>query len=75
MRFDRDENRPLAFGGGSHRGPGSHLARIELRLALREWHRRIPEFRVTDGQELVYTPGIRSIDHFPMTLGAPAGRG
>jgi cytochrome P450 len=44
VRFDRDVNRHLAFGGGIHRCLGSHLARLELRVAVREWHRRLPEF-------------------------------
>ncbi|MDQ2649819.1 MAG: cytochrome P450 [Actinomycetota bacterium] len=66
VRFDREVNRHLAFGGGVHRCLGSHLARQELRIALREWHRRIPTYRVPDGVELVYTPAIRSIEHFPM---------
>ena len=36
----------------------------------REWHRRIPEYSVAEGHTLVYTPGIRSIEHFPMVLSA-----
>jgi len=71
VRWDRDVNRHLAFGGGIHRCLGSHLARQELRIALREWHRRIPDYEVLEGHTLVYTPAIRSIDHFPMTF--PAG--
>ena len=35
VRFDREVNRHLAFGGGIHRCLGSHLARRELRIALR----------------------------------------
>jgi cytochrome P450 len=66
VRFDREVNRHLAFGGGIHRCLGSHLARMELRVALREWHRRIPEYSVEEGHTLVYTPAIRSIEHFPM---------
>jgi len=72
VRFDRESNRHIAFGGGVHRCLGSHLARLELRIALREWHRRIPDYAVTDGVELEYTAGIRSIDDFPMSLAAPA---
>jgi cytochrome P450 len=68
VRFDREVNRHLAFGGGVHRCLGSHLARLELRVALREWHRRIPDYGVADGHTLAYTSGIRSIDHFPMTF-------
>ena len=69
VHFGRDANRHLAFGGGIHRCLGSHLARLELRVALREWHRRLPEYRVKPGVELDFTPGIRSLDHFPMLLG------
>jgi cytochrome P450 len=70
VRFDRDPNRHLAFGGGVHRCLGSHLARQELRVALREWHKRYPDYSIKPGVELDYTTGIRSIDHFPLVLGA-----
>ena len=52
VRFDREVNRHLAFGGGVHRCLGSHLARRELRVTLREWHRRIPEYSIKPGVEL-----------------------
>jgi cytochrome P450 len=68
VRFDREVNRHVAFGGGVHRCLGSHLARLELRVALREWHRRIPEYSVVEGHELMYTGGVRSIDYFPMVI-------
>jgi len=70
VRFDRDVNPHIAFGGGIHRCLGSHLARMELRVALREWHRRIPEYEVEPGHTLVYTPGIRSIETFPLRFTA-----
>jgi cytochrome P450 len=72
VRFDREVNRHIAFGGGVHRCLGSHLARLELRVALREWHKRIPEYEIEPDHELVYTTGIRSIDHFPMRFTARA---
>ena len=68
VKFDRSANRHLAFGGGIHRCLGSHLARMELRVALREWHRRIPHYAVKPGAELEFTPGIRSLTTFPMLL-------
>jgi cytochrome P450 len=68
--WEREVNRHLAFGGGIHRCLGSHLARLELRVALREWHRRIPDYHVRPGAELRYTAGIRTIDAFPMVLRA-----
>jgi cytochrome P450 len=69
VRFDREVNRHLAFGGGIHRCLGSHLARLELRVAMREWHARIPNYSVKPGCELQYTAGIRSLDTFPMVIG------
>jgi cytochrome P450 len=75
VRLDREVNRHLAFGGGIHRCLGSHLARLELRVALREWHRRIPDYAVPDGHDLVYTPAIRSIEHFPLRFDPALGAG
>jgi cytochrome P450 len=72
VRFDREVNRHIAFGGGIHRCLGSHLARLELRVALREWHKRIPDYEIKPGHTLAYTPGLRSIDYFPMRFTAPA---
>jgi cytochrome P450 len=70
LEWDREVNRHLAFGGGIHRCLGSHLARLELRVALREWHRRIPDYCVKPGAELTFTPGIRTLERFPMLLGS-----
>ena len=67
--WDRASNRHLAFGGGIHRCLGSHLARLELRVALQEWHRRLPDYRIKPGVELNYTAGIRTLQSFPMLLG------
>jgi len=68
VRFDRDNNPHIAFGGGVHRCLGSHLARRELRVTLREWHRRIPEYRLKPGHEaLEYPPGLRHVKDLTLT--------
>jgi cytochrome P450 len=72
VQLDREVNRHLAFGGGIHRCLGSHLARLELRVALREWHQRIPDYRITPGSDLLFTTGVRSATAFPMELGRSA---
>jgi cytochrome P450 len=64
----RNPNRHRAFGGGPHRCLGSHLARMELRVALREFHRRIPDYEIPAGVELMYTRGLRSVETLPLTF-------
>jgi cytochrome P450 len=68
VRFDRTDNPHIAFGGGVHRCLGSHLARRELRVTLREWHRRIPEYRLKPGHEVLeYPPGLRHVKDLMLT--------
>jgi cytochrome P450 len=46
LLFDRDANRHTTFGVGAHRCLGSHLARIEFRVALQHVLERIPNYKV-----------------------------
>lgn len=48
MDLDRRSNRHFAFGFGNHFCMGSHLARLELQIAMEEWLARIPPFRLAD---------------------------
>ena len=66
----RNPNRHLAFGAGVHRCLGSHLARLELRVAMREWHRRIPHYRIPDGTDLRFSFGLRQVDELPLVFSA-----
>src|SRR5262249_23762120 len=68
-RFARTPNPPLAFGGGVPRCLGSHLARRELRIALLEWHQRIPDYTIKPGHEnLELKPGaLRHVKDLMLT--------
>ena len=63
VQWDREENRHLAFGGGLHRCLGSHLARLELTVALEEFHRRVPEYELVPGTAISFSPGIRQAEN------------
>jgi cytochrome P450 len=67
----RRENRHISFGGGIHRCVGSHLARIEVRLVIEEFHRRIPDYQLTPDADLVRVPFFEGLDRLPVTF--PAG--
>lgn len=56
VRFDRPRTPILSFTGGVHACMGAHLARLEYKIALQEWLRRIPEFGLKPGTEVIYPP-------------------
>mgnify|MGYP001817593694 CR=1 FL=1 len=64
--FDREVNKHVAFGAGVHRCLGSHLARMELRVGLEEWHKRIPEYSLKPGVTPQYTMGLRNVDNLEL---------
>jgi cytochrome P450 len=55
--IDRQINQHAAFGLGIHRCLGSHLARMELRVALEAWLERIPEFSLVDSSAVTWSTG------------------
>jgi cytochrome P450 len=67
--IDREVNRHAAFGLGIHRCVGSHLARMELRVALATWLERIPEFSLTDRDAVTWSAGqIRGPRLLPLRI-------
>jgi len=68
--IDREVNRHAAFGLGIHRCVGSHLARMELRVALEVWLERIAEFTLADPAAVTWSAGqIRGPRSLPLRLG------
>ena len=68
LRIDRSPNNHIAFGAGPHRCLGSNLARRELRIALEEWHRAIPDYRLTEGVEVTeHGGGLYGIDRLELS--------
>jgi cytochrome P450 len=67
--LDRAHNRHVAFGVGIHRCAGSNLARMELKVAVEEWVRRIPSFQLEEGAEVTWAGGqVRGPRSLPVTF-------
>jgi cytochrome P450 len=65
----RSPSRHLAFSAGPHRCIGSHVARMQIRLALSTFLRRIPDFDVVDGFEPIYETAVtRTMDRLPLVF-------
>ncbi len=65
--FTRPRKPILSFAGGPHSCMGAHLARLELKVALQEWLRRIPEFALKEGTQIEYRPGgVVGPEHLPL---------
>jgi cytochrome P450 family 142 subfamily A polypeptide 1 len=54
----RNHNHHVAFGFGPHRCLGANLALLELRVLFEELLRRLPDFRLSPGQEPGFVPGF-----------------
>jgi cytochrome P450 len=68
--IDREENRHAAFGLGIHRCAGSHLARMELRVALEVWLEAFPSFALADPSAVLWSGGqVRGPRKLPIRIG------
>jgi cytochrome P450 len=65
----REANRHLGFGAGPHRCIGSHLARLELVVALEEIHRVLPTYRLDPDRPVRRHLGyVRGVDDLHLLL-------
>jgi cytochrome P450 len=62
----RKLNNHIGFGAGPHRCLGSHLARQELRIAMEEWHARIPTYRLAPDAEMLESGGQLGLESLPL---------
>lgn len=68
--LDRSPNRHAAFGLGMHRCAGSHLARMEMRVAIEEWIAAFPEFTLADPDAVRWSGGqVRGPRILPVQVG------
>jgi cytochrome P450 len=68
--IDRKENRHAAFGLGIHRCVGSSLARMEMTVAIEEWLKRIPDFRLDPAGQVTWSEGtVRGRRQLPVLFG------
>lgn len=57
VNFNRPRKPILAFAGGVHSCMGAHLARMEIKICIQEFLRRIPNFQIKVGTKIEYWPG------------------
>ena len=69
--IDRKNNQQSAFGMGIHRCVGAPLARMEMRIAIEELLKRVPEFRMDPAGQVLWSKGVvRGPRRLPLFLGA-----
>jgi cytochrome P450 len=66
FKIDRYGNKHLGFAGGPHRCLGAHLARQEMAIAVEEWHRRIPDYRLAPGGAVEERGGMLTLFSLPL---------
>lgn len=67
--FERGRSTHIVYASGTHRCLGSHLARLELKIAVEELLARIPDYAVTEGETLRYDNiSVRTVTYLPVSF-------
>ena len=66
--FDLDRKGATHFGfaAGPHRCLGAHLARKAMQVAVEEWHKVIPDYRIATDEQLVERGGQLTLLSLPL---------
>ena len=69
LDLTRSPNDHLAFGrGGPHRCLGEWLARMEIRVLMQEWMRRVASVEQTGAESYLRSNFIAGIKHLPVRI-------
>jgi cytochrome P450 len=72
--LERAKNPHIAFGVGIHRCAGSNLARMEMKVSIQEWLKRIPDFRLENPDAVTWAGGqVRGPRKMDVVFGQQAG--
>jgi len=69
--LDRTGAHHFGFAAGPHRCLGAHLARREMLVAVEEWHRRIPDYRIAGDEPLRERGGQLALLSLPLEWDVP----
>jgi cytochrome P450 len=69
FNLGRSGSTHFGFAAGPHRCLGAHLARQELIVAVDEWHKRIPDYRVATDEPLLERGNQLTAITLPLTWG------
>ena len=69
--IDRKGATHFGFAAGPHRCLGAHLARKEMQVAVEEWLKVIPDFRIATEEQLVERGGQLTLLSLPLAWDVP----
>ncbi|BBZ14930.1 cytochrome P450 [Mycobacterium branderi] len=74
VKLDRGRKDHMVFASGTHRCLGSHLARLELRLAVEELLKRIPDYAIDEGALSYDNCAVRAVENLWIAFPASSAR-